>query len=72
MNNPAGDKYLYNEGFAAIANAAPVAYIRPLLSGNSIIYAVCTADGTQLATFNTQEAAFFAARQHELEPMYMH
>ena len=72
MNNPLSDKQLYNEIFSAIASAAPVAYIRPTLSGNAMTYAVCTADGTQLATFNTKEAAFLAARQHDLEPMHTH
>ncbi len=73
MNNTSGsNKLLYNEAISSLMGALPVAYIRPTRSGNATVYAVCTADGTELATFNSQEAAIFAARQHDLEPMLMH
>jgi hypothetical protein len=50
----------------------PVAYVRPVLTEKGINYAVCTADGTQLALFATQDAAYFAAKQHDLEPVLIH
>ena len=42
-----------------------MAYIRQVDNG----YAVYAADGTQLAVFESRDAAFFTARQHNLEPV---
>jgi hypothetical protein len=53
-------------------DSLPIAYIRPVTTDKGTHYAVCTADGTQLATFATQDAAYFAAKQHDLEPMLIH
>lgn len=50
----------------------PVAYVRPVDTDKGVHYAVCTGDGTQLAVFATQDAAYFAAKQHDLEPMLIH
>ena len=49
-----------------------VAYVRPVMTDKGCCYAVCTADGNQLAIFATQDAAFFSAKQHELEPVLLH
>lgn len=59
---------LYN----AVLDNTPVAYVRPVDTENGTSYAVCTADGTQLALFSSQDAAYFAAKQHDLEPMLIH
>lgn len=48
------------------------AYIRPASTDKGQGYAVCASDGTQLAVFATRDAAFFAAKQHELEPTLVH
>ena len=72
MDSTTPIKPLNEQIFSAIMGAVPVAYVRPIISGNATSYAVCTADGTQLAMFATQEAAFFAARQNDLEPTYTH
>jgi len=61
-----------NEMFSAIFDATPVAYVRPIKTDKGMSYAVCTADGTQLALFASEEAAWFAAKQHELEPVLLH
>jgi len=53
-------------------NSLVVAYIRPVTTEKGTNYAVCTADGTQLALFATQDAAYFAAKQHDLEPVLIH
>ncbi len=50
----------------------PVAYVRPVSNGRGIGYAVCSADGTQLALFASRDAAYFAAKQHDLEPVLIH
>lgn len=52
--------------------SSPVAYVRPVLTEKGMNYAVCSADGTQLAVFSTQDGAFFAAKQHDLEPVLIH
>jgi hypothetical protein len=52
--------------------ASPVAYVRPVLTEKGPGFAVCTTDGTQLAIFSTQDAAYFAAKQHDLEPVLLH
>jgi len=53
-----------------------IAYIRPVpKSDNShegTGYAVCSADGRQLAVFSNYDAAFFTARQFNLAPVNVH
>ncbi len=57
---------------AAIAgDSSHVAYIRPAVSGEKG-YAVCSADGKQLAVFPTYDAAFFTAREYNLTPVNVH
>jgi hypothetical protein len=56
----------------AVINSMPVAYIRPMTTKEGVHYAVCSADGTQLAIFGTRDAAFFAAKQHDLDPVLVH
>jgi Protein of unknown function (DUF1150) len=57
---------------AAVAgNTAHVAYIRPVPDGEKG-YAVCSADGKQLAVFPTYDAAFFTAREYNLTPVNVH
>ena len=58
--------------FSIMLNTVPVAYVRPVDTDQGVHYAVCTADGTQLAVFASQDAAYFAAKQHDLEPMLIH
>lgn len=48
-----------------------IAYIKPLAKGETG-YAVCSADGRQLAVFSNYDAAFFTARQYNLEPVNVH
>lgn len=60
------------ELYSIMLDSLPVAYVRPVMTDKGKNYAVCTADGTQLALFATQDAAYFAAKQHDLEPMLIH
>lgn len=48
------------------------AYLKPVTTSTGKGFAVCTASGEQLAVFNTRDAAFFAAKQHDLEPVLLH
>lgn len=66
-----GDK-LDLDFFPMILEASPIAYVRPVKTDKGIHYAVCSTDGTQLALFATEDAAFFAAKQHDLEPVLTH
>lgn len=66
-NNAGDDAYP-----TTVMESLPVAYVRPVITEKGKNYAVCTADGTQLALFATQDAAYFAAKQHDLEPVLIH
>ena len=57
--------------YSVIENC-PIAYVRPVITENGKNYAVYTADGMQLAVFSTQDAAYFAAKQHDLDPVLIH
>jgi len=71
MNTPS-DKTSAFETYSIIIPTLPVAYVRPVVTDHGTNYAVCTADGTQLALFATQDGAYFAAKQHDLEPVLIH
>lgn len=60
------------DSFSIMLDTSPIAYVRPVSTDKGVSYAVCTADGTQLALFSTQDAAYFAAKQHDLEPVLIH
>lgn len=62
----------YEEILHSMLETSPLAYVRPVITDEGKSYAVCTSDGTQLALFSTQEAAYFAAKQHDLEPVLIH
>ena len=51
---------------------SPIAYVRPVATDKGMHYAVCAADGTQLALFTSRDAAYFAAKQHDLDPVLIH
>ena len=71
MDTPIDDS-ADQELYSLMLNTLPVAYVRPVMTDKGKNYAVCTADGTQLAVFPTQDAAYFAAKQHDLEPVLIH
>lgn len=55
-----------------LLDSLAVAYVRPVITDKGKSYAVCAADGTQLALFDSEDAAFFSAKQHDLEPVLIH
>lgn len=71
-NLPGAEYELEEMVVEASSDARYLTYIRPIQMGESIGYAVCSEDGSQLAVFATPEAAFFSARQHNLIPMRVH
>ncbi|MBY0406579.1 MAG: DUF1150 domain-containing protein [Rickettsiales bacterium] len=72
MDTPNDNKPADHDIYSILMDTLPVAYVRPVITENGRNYAVCTADGTQLALFATQDAAYFAAKQHDLEPVLIH
>lgn len=60
------------EFYYSMIEISAVAYVRPVITDQGKNYAVYTSDGTQLAVFSTQDAAYFAAKQHDLEPVLIH
>ena len=63
---PVADKAMAHFGLTYMA------YIRPVTVGEQLGYGVFAADGTQLAVFATEEAAYVTAKQHDLQPMPVH
>lgn len=53
-------------------DTSPIAYVRPVITEQGKNYAVYTSDGMQLAVFSTRDAAYFAAKQHDLDPVLIH
>lgn len=51
---------------------AALAYVKPIVTNTGGAFAVCAEDGTQLAIFGSRDAAVIAARQHDLEPVFIH
>ena len=56
----------------AMVGMDTVAYIRPIDAATGKAYAVCAADGTELAVFDCMVTAQFTARQHNLEATVLH
>ncbi len=72
MDSGDSNKDLNLEMFSILLDPSPIAYVRPVSTDKGINYGVYSSDGTQLALFTTQEAAFFTAKQHDLEPVLIH
>jgi len=70
------------KGFDFTAFDAHTVYVKPIdaaqvpgigeLPPGTIVYAVHSADGTALAVINSREAAFYAARQYNKQPVSVH
>ncbi|MDX1975515.1 MAG: DUF1150 family protein [Rickettsiales bacterium] len=66
------NKDFLDEAMSILVGSSSLAYVRPVATEKGEGYAVCSADGMQLAVFASRDAAFFAARQHDLEPVMIH
>jgi hypothetical protein len=49
-----------------------VAYIKPIVEDGVEAFAVCAADGTQMAVILNRNLAFAVVRQHDMEPLSVH
>ncbi len=49
-----------------------LAYVKSVRVDGATGFAVCTAEGIEIATFENREVAFAACRQYDLEPVSMH
>ena len=49
-----------------------LAYVKSVHVDGMASFAVCTAEGIEIATFEDREVAFAACRQYDLEPVSMH
>ena len=61
-----------SEMVMSLIGISNLAYIRPVQKGAETEYGIYAADGTQLGTFPTHAAAYYTARQHNLEPSSLH
>lgn len=58
---------------ANISKLPYITYIRPVtLDDNTEAYGVYSEEGIQLAVFASEEAAYFSARQSNLNPLRVH
>ena len=49
-----------------------LAYVKPVLQDGIEAFAVCAADGTQMAVIPNRELAFAVVRQNDMEPLSVH
>ena len=56
----------------ATMGAPNIAYVKPIVHEDRIVYAIHGGDGTPLAIAETRELAFAAARQNDMEPVDTH
>lgn len=56
----------------ALVGMETLAYIRPVAEGVITGFGIFAADGTQLAVLETEETAYYTARQNNLEPVSIH
>ena len=56
----------------AALGAQQIAYIRPVMVDDQLLFAVHAADGTQIALFASRDVAMAACVQHDLEPLSVH
>jgi hypothetical protein len=52
--------------------AGHIAYVRPIVISGAQAFAICAADGTQMAVAPDAAMAAAAIRQHEMEPLSVH
>jgi len=48
------------------------AYLKSVKTSSGTVVAVFNTNGEKLAEFPNRDAAFFAAKQHDLEPVLLH
>lgn len=66
------ESFFISEMMMQMLGAEHMAYIKPVFEEGEKGFAVFASDGTQLATFETYDSAFFNAVQHNLDPVSLH
>lgn len=56
----------------ALLGLQDIAYVKRVTVNDAMAFAVCAADGTQIAVLNDYQVALAAVRQHDLEPLSVH
>jgi len=59
------------EQFAALG-VDKVAYVRPALVEGQKVYAIHSADGSEIGMMAGRDVAFAAVKQHDMEPVSVH
>ena len=56
----------------AMLGMQDVAYVKRIVVNDEPAFAICAADGTQVALLADRELAWATVRQHEMEPVSVH
>jgi hypothetical protein len=56
----------------AMFGVQDIAYVKPVTVDGVAGFAVCAADGTQMALIPNRDVAFAVVRQNEMEPLSVH
>ncbi len=66
------ESFFISEMMMQMLGAEHMAYIKPVFEEGEKGFAVYASDGAKLAVFETHEAAFYNALQHNLDPVSIH
>ncbi len=67
-----GDPRRMSPQALALLGTPDLAYVKAVENEGETAYAICAADGSELAVVPERELAFVVARQHDLEPLSVH
>ncbi len=56
----------------AVLGIEAIAYVKHVVINDAPAFAVCAADGTQIAVVSDYQVALATIRQHDLEPLSVH
>jgi hypothetical protein len=56
----------------AMLGLQDLAYVKPVVVNDEAAFAICAADGTQVALLADKDLAWATVRQHEMEPVSVH
>lgn len=56
----------------ALLGVQDIAYVKRVIVNDAPAFAVCAADGTQIAVLSDYQVALATVRQHDLDPLSVH
>jgi hypothetical protein len=71
MNNAENIRQITQQDLMALG-VSDLAYVKPIEIEGQKLFAVYTADGTQVTVLPTHEVAVATIRRHDLEPVSIH